>query len=225
MKNLWIIPVLFLFFGCTGTGGMVDLDGNELANTATDRHTVWASVEKKKVDAVIHIADAEKAKAEAATAAKQNVVITINDKDSMALYQLGKANDQLTQMGTLLGEALIADRTGQSRYTAGLNFTPLPEGAFSEAIHATGDLLGDVLNTPVALAVGTGVVVNKAVQSATAGSGDTYNGDTTLTDSKNSSESHVTGSTSTTVSQTPKTVEPSVTVVDQPEPVIVTGGE
>jgi len=228
MNNCLLLLILIISFGlcgCSGTGALMNLDGTAIVQSATDRHSVWGAVESKKVDAVIAIADAEKEKALAekakADASAQNTVITVNTDASMAMYQLGEANKRIADMGTLMGEALIAEKTGKTTYTAGLNFTELPEGAFSETIHAVGDAAGEVLNTPVALAVGTGVVMKHAIEAA--GDTMTFNGDTKITDSMNTSESHVTGSTSTSVSQTPKTVEPSVTVVDQPEPVIVTG--
>jgi len=87
-KRLMVLLILAWFglSGCTGAGGMIDLDGNELANTATDRHTVWGEVEMKKVDAVIAIAAAETSKntarIEEAKASATNTVITVNDSDA-----------------------------------------------------------------------------------------------------------------------------------------------
>ncbi|RUM48144.1 MAG: hypothetical protein DSY80_00075 [Desulfocapsa sp.] len=228
MKNyLLLLLILFFITGCTGVGALTNLDGTAIVQSATDRHAIWGAVEEKKIDAVIAIADAEKEKALAekaqAKADESNVKVVINTDASMALYQLGQANKRISEMGRLMGEALIAEKTGQSIYTAGITFTNQPEGAFAEGIRTFFHGIAEVGDSAGGKILSGGMSAKMLSDSVGRYAGDRneYHGDANISDSMNHAESHVTGSTNVNIAQTPKIMEPSVTVVTQPEPVVV----
>ena len=102
----------------------------------------------------------------------------------------------------------------KSIYTEGIVFYEQPEGVISETISAIGGAAKEILNTPVALAVGTGVVLNGALDKMGQHSGNQFNGDVNADNSFNNSTLHQAGSASGTATMQPYTVT-------QPEPTIV----
>jgi len=226
-KYLWCLPIFGLLAGC-GASGPIDV--GDLAVAATDRIGAEVQIRIKDADTRVEIAKIyqEEAKARQEEAkAKQKVVLTISDPQSMALYQLGQANERLADSNKIMGEAIISMSSGKGKYEYIAETPEYRKGAFAEGFDSFFGGVATVANSAGGQLISGGVagkMIGSEVRKAGATGSTTFNGDATVTGSFNSSTSHITGSTSSTSAIQPYEVtQPDPTVVHAD--VVEVGGE
>jgi len=199
MKQIMlIIFILILLTGCGGTGNVITdmaiLPTGEIVSAATDRWGSWERVRAIEEKTKQEFAKAETAKAEAEKVEflnKESTVITISDKDAMAIYALHEANKSLAKANAILGKVALALSNGGSPYKDLVSYTPVIQGAFAEGFDSIFGGAAKVLNTPVAGLIAGGWAAKELVNATGKNSGSTFNtegGDVNAQDSFNRSD-------------------------------------
>jgi hypothetical protein len=194
---------------------LVKLPTGEIVSAATDRlgvhERVRASEEATKRQEMALEIEREKTK-QARLEKRAAVQITISDKDSLAVWALSKANDNLARSNEILGEA-VSLLTGHDKYryqylASGAKF---PEGAFAEFARTILHGGAEILETPTAGIVAGGWALDKVLNNRPATN--QFSGDVHADNSFNASTLHQTGSTGNPSMQ-PTVVRPEVVHAD-----------